>query len=134
MSKNILMLCDDNSKISIIAQAVLNHYVKNIIVESAAVKKSKPIDKNVKSALVKDGSWRDEYSSKTLNQVQDREYDLVIALSSSAGKFTKEFSDETIVIQIEYDDLETHNSTALDRFIKTIKMELIPITRDILEL
>ncbi len=134
MSKNILMLCDDNSKISIIAQAVLNHYVKTVTVESAAVKKNRPIDKNVKSALVKDGSWRDEYSSKTLDQVQDREYDLVIALSSSAGKFTKEFSDETIVIQIEYDDLETHNSTALDRFIKTIKMELIPITRDILEL
>ncbi len=134
MSKNILMLCDDNSKISIIAQAVLNHYVKNVTVESAAVKKSKPIDKNVKSALVKDGSWSDEYKSKELNAVQDREYDLVVALSSSAGKFTKEFSDETIVIQIEYDDLETHNSTALDRFIKTIKMELIPITRDILEL
>ena len=128
------MLCDDNSKISIIAQAVLNHYVKDVTVESAAVRKNRQIDKNVKSALVKDGSWCDEYSSKTLNQVQDREYDLVIALSSSAGKFTKEFSDKTIVIEIEYDDVETHNSTALDRFIKTIKMELIPITRDILEL
>ena len=66
--------------------------------------------------------------------MQDREYDLVVALSSSAGKFTQEFSDKTIVIEIEYDDVETHNSTALDRFIKTIKMELIPITRDILEL
>ena len=134
MSKNILMLCDDNSTISIIAQAVLNHYVKDVTVESAAVRKNRPIDKNVKSALIKDGSWCDTYTSKALHQVQDREYDLVVALSSSAGKSTQEFSDKTIVIEIEYDDVETHNSTALDRFIKTIKMELIPITRDILEL
>jgi len=134
MNKNILLLCNDNSSLSILAQAVLNQYLSNVDAQSAGYKKNKPIHPSVKKALIKDGSWRDEYSSKTLDAVMDTHFDLVFILSPSATKASKEFQEETTVIEIEYEEPDYSNSTNLERFIKTLKMELIPISRDVLEL
>jgi len=134
MNKSILLLCNDNSSLSILAQAVLNQYLQNIDAKSAGYKKNKPINPSIKKALIKDGSWRDEYTSKTLDTVRDTQFDLVFILSPSASKASKEFNENTIVIEIEYEEPDYSNSTNLERFIKTLKMELIPITRDVLEL
>ena len=134
MSKQVLVLCDDNSALSILAQAVLNKYLPGIDVQSAGVKAAKTVDKNVKTALIKDGSWSDEYRTKDTLSILDAEYDLVISLSEKASKKIPEFSQNTTVIAIEYDDENYGNSTSLERLIKTLKMELIPITRDVLEL
>jgi len=134
MNKQVLVLCDDNSALSILAQAILNKYLADIEVQSAGIKPSKSIDKNVKSALVKDGSWSDDYTTKSVEGLLENEYDLVISLSEKASKKMPEFSDTTTVIAIEYDDENYENSTNLERLIKTLKMELIPITRDVLEL
>ena len=134
MNKQVLVLCDDNSALSILAQAILNKYLADIEVQSAGIRAAKSIDKNVKSALVKDGSWSDSYTSKAVDTLLENEYDLVISLSEKASKKMPEFSDNTTVIAIEYDDENYENSTNLERLIKTLKMELIPITRDVLEL
>jgi len=134
MNKNILLLCSDNSSLSILAQAVLNHYLPNIEAQSAGYKKNKPLNPSVKKALIKDGSWNDEYNSKKLEAVISTQFDLVFILSPFASKAAKEFAEGTIVIEIEYEDPDYTNSTNLERFIKTLKMELIPITRDVLEL
>ncbi len=134
MNKQLLVLCDDNSALSILAQAILNRYLPDIEVQSAGVKAAKSINKNVKTALIKDGSWRDEYTTKETLSVLNTEYDLVLSLSQKASKKIPEFSENTVVIAIEYDDENYENSTDLERLIKTLKMELIPITRDILKL
>jgi len=134
MNKQVLVLCDDNSALSILAQAILNKYLADIEVQSAGIRAAKSIDKNVKSALVKDGSWSDSYTSKAVDTLLENEYDLVISLSEKASKKMPEFSDNTTIIAIEYDDENYENSTNLERLIKTLKMELIPITRDVLEL
>jgi len=134
MNKQVLVLCDDNSALSILAQAILNKYLAGIEVQSAGIRAAKSIDKNVKAALVKDGSWSDSYTSKAVDTLLENEYDLVISLSEKASKKMPEFSENTTVIAIEYDDENYGNSTNLERLIKTLKMELIPITRDVLEL
>lgn len=134
MSKKVLVLCEDNSSLSIIAQAILNKYLSEITVQSAGIKAAQSVNKAVQKALLKDGSWDNDYTTKALSTVLQSHFDLVIILSEKAAKASKEFSDETIVIQIEYEEPNYSNSTNLDRFIKTIKMELIPITRDVLEL
>ena len=134
MSKNVLLLCNDNSSLSIIAQAVLSKYLSGLNVNSAGVKKSKPINASVKKALIKDGSWGEDFHSKSFESVAGNSFDLVIILSNISAKQTPEFDENTTVIQIEYDEPNYSNSTNIERFIKTIKMELIPITRDILEL
>jgi len=134
MNKNVLLLCDDNSSLSIIGQAVLGKYLKGVTTFSAGVKKSKPLNADVKKALIKDGSWSDDFHSKTFETLASASFDLVIILSNLSTKQTPEFDENTIVIQIEYEEPNYSNSTNIERFIKTIKMELIPITRDILEL
>ncbi|MDF1882451.1 arsenate reductase ArsC [Sulfurimonas sp. SAG-AH-194-C21] len=134
MNKKILLLCKDNSALSIMAEAVLNKYLKEVSASSGAVKKTKPINPSVKSALVKDTSWSDEYKSKPVLDLLQEEFDLVIALDTISSKAIPEFSDNTIVIEIEYEHPNYESSTQMERFIKTLKMELIPITRDILEL
>lgn len=134
MSKEVLVLCEDNSSLSIIAQAVLNKYLSNVSVQSAGIKAARSVNSAVHKALLKDGSWDDSYTTKALLTVLETHYDLVIILSEKAAKASKEFSDDTIVIQIEYEEPNYNNSTNIERFIKTIKMELIPITRDVLEL
>ncbi|MDF1876534.1 arsenate reductase ArsC [Sulfurimonas sp. SAG-AH-194-L11] len=134
MNKKVLLLCKDNSALSIMAEAVLNKYLKEVDASSAAVKKIKAINPAVQTALIKDTSWSDTYMSKAVLGLLEEEFDLVIALDSLSSKAMPEFSDNTIVIEIEYEHPNYENSTQMERFIKTLKMELIPITRDILEL
>lgn len=134
MNKKVLLLCKDNSALSVMAEAVLNKYLKEVDASSAAVKKTKAINPSVKSALIKDTSWSDTYKSKPVLGLLEEEFDLVIALDVIATKFIPEFSDNTIVIEIEYEHPNYESSTQMERFIKTLKMELIPITRDILDL
>ena len=134
MNKNVLLLCDDNSSLSQIGQAVLGKYLKGVTTFSAGVKKSKPLNADVKKALIKDGSWSEDFKSKSFDTLVGDSFDLVIILSDLSAKQTPEFDENTIVIQIEYEEPNYSNSTNIERFIKTIKMELIPITRDILEL
>ena len=134
MNKQVLVLCDDNSALSILAQAILSKYLPGIEVESAGIKAAKSVNKNVQIALSKDGSWSNDYTTKSVETLLNSEYDLVIALSDRASKKMPEFSENTTIIAIEYDDENYDNSTSLERLIKTLKMELIPITRDVLEL
>jgi len=134
VNKKVLLLCKDNSALSVMAEAVLNKYLKEVDASSAAVKKTKAINPSVKSALIKDTSWSDTYKSKAVLGLLEEEFDLVIALDVIATKFIPEFSDNTIVIEIEYEHPNYESSTQMERFIKTLKMELIPITRDILDL
>ncbi|MDF1879452.1 arsenate reductase ArsC [Sulfurimonas sp. SAG-AH-194-C20] len=134
MNKKILLLCKDNSSLSIMAEAVLNKYLKEVNASSAAVKKTKAVKPTVKSALVKDASWNDEYHSKAVLTMLEVEFDLVIALDTVSSKSIPEFSDNTIVIEIEYEDPNYDSPSQMEKFIKTLKMELIPISRDILEL
>lgn len=134
MNKKVLLLCTDNSALSIFGEAVLSKYLPGVDAYSAGVINSSKINPNVKKALVKDGSWSDEFTSKNLNDMMNIEYDLVIILSQKAIKASSSFGENTVVIEIEYEEPNYENSTNIERFIKTIKMELIPITRDILEL
>ena len=134
MNKNVLLLCTDNSGISIIAQAVLSKYLKGLNVFSASLSKNKPIKIEVKQALKKDGSWSDKFTSKPLETLHAQKFDLVILLSEVSAKLIPEFGDKTTLIQIDYEEPSYSSELTLEKFIKTIKMELIPITRDILEL
>lgn len=134
LNKKVLLLCKDNSALSIIAEAILNKNLADVDAQSASIQASKPIHPAVKKALIKNGAWSEKYKSKKLDTLMHQDFDLVIILDASSTKKLPDFSEKTAMIEIEYETPNYENSTTTQRFIKTLTMELIPITRDILEL
>lgn len=127
--KKVLILATDDSSLSIIAQAVLNRYLRGVEAYSAGIKPTKKIDENTKRLLKEDGSWKDEYHSKTVDAVQDINFDLVITLSDLAMKKCPDFEETTDIIQIEYDELDGKNYSEYRKSLKLMQMEITPIVR-----
>ena len=129
MSKKVLVLCTGNSCRSIIAEAVINRYIDGVDAMSSGVKASGKVNPNAKKVLENDGSWRDEYHSKTLDKVIDNHFDLVITVCDNAKESCPIFPKDTKVIHISYEDPDGKNFSAFEKTLKLIKMELIPILR-----
>ena len=130
MSKQVLVLSTKNDSVSIIAEAILTRYLPEFTISSAGTKPSQNVNKEIKQALIKDGVWSDKLTPKHIDRVMNSDYDMVIILSDEAAQKCPDFTEETVIIQIDYDESEYSNNFKLERLIKTIKMELIPITRN----
>lgn len=129
MSKKVLVLCTGNSCRSIIAEAVINRYIDGVDALSSGVKASGKVNPNAKKVLQNDGSWRDEYHSKTLDKVINKHFDLVITVCDNASERCPIFPKDTKVIHVGYEDPDGKNFSAFEKTLKQIKMELIPIIR-----
>lgn len=129
MSKKVLVLCTGNSCRSIIAEAVINRYIDGVDALSSGVKASGKVNPNAKKVLQNDGSWRDEYHSKTLDKVIDEHFDLVITVCDNASERCPIFPKDTKVIHVGYEDPDGKNFSEFEKTLKQIKMELIPIIR-----
>jgi arsenate reductase len=111
------------------AEAVINRYIPNVSAQSSGVKASGKVNPNAKKGLQNDGSWRDEYHSKTLDKVINDNFDLVITVCDNASESCPVFPQETKVIHVGYEDPDGKNFSAFEKTLKLIKMELIPIIR-----
>jgi arsenate reductase len=129
VNKKVLILCTGNSCRSIIAEAVLNKYLDGVDAQSSGVKASGKVNPNAKKVLQEDGSWRDEYHSKTLDKVIDEEFDLVVTVCDNAMEACPVFPKNTKVIHVGYEDPDGKNYSAFEKTLKLIKMELTPIVR-----
>ena len=130
MSKKVLILCTGNSCRSIIAEAVLNKYLKGVEAQSSGVKASGKVNPNAKKVLQNDGSWDDKYHSKTIQEIGDQKFDMVITVCDNANERCPVYPDSTKVIHVGYEDPDGKNFSAFEKTLKLIKMELIPITRN----
>jgi len=130
LSKKVLILCTGNSCRSIIAEAVLNKYLKGVEAWSSGVKASGKVNPNAKKVLQEDGSWDDKYHSKTLEELGEQEFDMVITVCDNANERCPIYPASTKVIHVGYEDPDGKNFSAFEKTLKLIKMELIPITRN----
>ncbi len=125
--KTVLILCTGNSCRSIIAEALINKELgESITAQSSGTKPSGKVNPNAKKVLLAHNAWRDEYHSKTLDEVMDREYDLVVTVCDNAKETCPTFPKETKVIHISFEDPD---GKEYDAFIKTyleIQKELLP--------
>ena len=129
MDKKVLVLCTGNSCRSIIAEAVLNKYLDGVIAYSSGVKASGKVNPNAKKVLQNDGSWDDKYHSKTLDEVLDIDFDMVVTVCDNAQENCPIFPKKTKVIHVGYEDPDGKDFSAFEKTLKLIKMELIPIVR-----
>ncbi|SMP87386.1 arsenate reductase [Epsilonproteobacteria bacterium SCGC AD-308-P11] len=129
MDKKVLVLCTGNSCRSIIAEAVLNKYLDGVSAYSSGVKASGKVNPNAKKVLQNDGSWDDKYHSKTLDEVLDIDFDMVVTVCDNAQENCPIFPKKTKVIHVGYEDPDGKDFSAFEKTLKLIKMELIPIVR-----
>lgn len=129
MSKKVLILCTGNSCRSIIAEAVINKYLNGVEAKSSGVKASGKVNPNAKKVLQNDGSWRDEYHSKTIDKVINEDFDLVVTVCDNAFESCPVFPKDVKVVHVGYEDPDKKNFSAFEKTLKQIKMELIPIIR-----
>ena len=104
MSKNVLILCTGNSCRSIIAEALINKELEGINAYSSGVNPSGKVNPNAKRVLEANGAWRDEYHSKTLDELRDIEFDLVVTVCDHAKETCPIFPKPIPKIHIGFKD------------------------------
>lgn len=129
MSKKVLVLCTGNSCRSIIAEALINKYIDGVSAQSAGVRASGRVNPNAKRVLEENGAWRDEYHSKTLEEVLHVDFDLVVTVCDNAKESCPIFPKQTKVIHVGFVDPD---GKEYEEFVKTyneIKTTLLPIVK-----
>ncbi len=129
MSKKVLVLCTGNSCRSIIAEALINKYIDGVSAQSAGVRASGRVNPNAKAVLEANGAWRDEYRSKTLEEVPHVDFDLIVTVCDNAKESCPIFPRQTKVIHVGFVDPD---GKEYEEFVKTyneIKTALLPAVK-----
>lgn len=129
MSKKVLVLCTGNSCRSIIAEALINKHIDGVSAYSAGVRASGRVNPNAKRVLEANGAWRDEYRSKTLEEVLQVDFDLVVTVCDNAKESCPIFPKQTKVIHVGFVDPD---GKEYEEFVKTyneIETTLLPIVK-----
>lgn len=129
MSKKVLVLCTGNSCRSIIAEALINKYIDGVSAYSAGVRASGRVNPNAKRVLEANGAWRDEYHSKTIEEILHVDFDLVVTVCDNAKESCPIFPKQAKVIHVGFVDPD---GKEYEEFIKTyneIETTLLPIVK-----
>ncbi len=133
MSKNVLVLCTGNSCRSIIAEALINKNLDGINAYSSGVNPSGKVNPNAKKVLETNGAWRDGYHSKTLDELRDIEFDLVITVCDHAKETCPIFPKPIPKIHIGFKDPNGKDYKAFKVTYKEIKRVLLPKVEKVLK-
>lgn len=129
MSKKVLILCTGNSCRSIIAEALINRYIDSVAAYSSGVKASGRVNPNAKKVLQDSDAWRDEYHSKTLDEVMHIDFDLVITVCDNAKESCPLFPNKAKVIHVGFEDPDGKEYSEFIKTFDNIKATLLPIVK-----
>lgn len=125
--KNILILCTGNSCRSIIAEALVNAKMGDKYhAYSSGVKASGRVNPNAQKLLSEKGIWRDEYHSKTLDTMLDKEYDLIVTVCDHANETCPMFPRPTPKIHVGFEDPDGKGYEAFEATYREIETTLLP--------
>ncbi len=125
--KKVLILCTGNSCRSIIAEALVNAKLEGIEAYSAGVRASGKVNAYAKMVLEEEGIWRDDYHSKTVDEVLDKEFDLVVTVCDHAHETCPMFPRPIHKIHVGFSDPDGKDYGAFIFTCKAIEAELLPI-------
>lgn len=127
--RKVLILCTGNSCRSIIAEALINKHLNNVIAYSAGVKATGKVNSRAIEVLKQEAAWSDDYFSKNLDKVIDINFDLVVTVCSNADDNCPIFPKKTEVIHVGFEDPDGKEFRAFEETLKEIKRKLLPIVR-----
>jgi arsenate reductase len=125
--KKVLILCTGNSCRSILAEGLINRYFENIQAKSAGSKPSGKVNANAKKVLQNEGAWRDSYHSKSIDEVMDEDFDLVVTVCDNAKESCPVFPKKTKVIHVGFEDPDGKPYEAFEALAQEMKQRLFPI-------
>ena len=123
--KKVLVLCTGNSCRSILGEALLNKYT-DIEAYSAGSNPSGKVNENAKRILKEENAWDEKYHSKSIDEVMDIEFDLVVTVCDNAKESCPVFSKAVKKIHIGYPDPDGKEYEEFEKLIKKMKEEFIP--------
>ena len=128
--KRVLVLCTGNSCRSIMAEALINARLGDCVeAESSGVAASGQVNPEAKALLEREGLWRDNYHSKTIDKVLDHPFDLVITVCDNAKETCPIFPKGLETIHVGFED---PSGKALEEYEKTLRLiekELLPVVK-----
>jgi len=130
--KRVLVLCTGNSCRSIIAQALIDRYLDGVEACSAGVAPSGRVHPNAIKVLQDHGCWSDDYRSKHLDSVIDREFDLVVTVCDHAKESCPIFPSPIPKVHIGFEDPDGKEYEAFVETYEQIENILLPRVRAIL--
>ena len=125
--KKVLILCTGNSCRSIIAEALVNARLQGIEAYSAGVRASGKVNAYAKKVLEEEGIWKESYHSKTLDEVMDIEFDLVVTVCDHAKESCPMFPRPMPKIHVGFSDPDGKDYGAFILTYQAIEAELLPI-------
>lgn len=126
MSKKVLIMCTGNSCRSIIAEALINHFLDGVEAISCGVAPSGKVNLNAKKILEENGCWSDKYYSKHLNEVKDEDFDLVVTVCDHANETCPIFEKDVKKIHIGFSDPDKKSYEEFEKTYEDIKNTLLP--------
>jgi len=133
MDKKVLVLCTGNSCRSIIAEALINKELEGVRAWSSGVAPSGKVNPNAKKVLEAYGIWDERYHSKTLDEVADIDFDLVVTVCDHAKESCPLFPEPVKVVHIGFEDPDGKPYAAFEKTYEEIKTGLLPKIKEELE-
>jgi|MTBAKSStandDraft_1061840.scaffolds.fasta_scaffold00350_26 arsenate reductase len=125
--KNVLILCTGNSCRSIMAEALINAKMGDRYrAYSSGVRASGRVNPNAQKILTEKGIWRDEYHSKTLDTMMDKEYDLIVTVCDHAHETCPMFPRPVPKIHVGFEDPDGKGYEAFEETYRELESSLLP--------
>lgn len=131
--KKVLILCTGNSCRSIIAEGMINAKFDNIFAESSGVKASGKVNPNAKRLLEEKNSWKEEYHSKTLEEVIEHDFDLIVTVCDHAKESCPIFPKPVPKIHVGFEDPDGKDFSAFSDLWIEMEEKLMPEIEKLLE-
>lgn len=126
--KKVLILCTGNSCRSIIAEALINAKLDRCIQAfSSGVKASGRVNPLAKELLIEHDIWMNEYHSKTIDKVIDKDFDLIVTVCDHAKQTCPIFPKKTKTIHVGFEDPDGKGPEAFAQTMMEIETRLLPI-------
>lgn len=121
----VLILCTANSCRSIIAEALVKAYL-GYQVKSAGSKPRYEVNPLAKKVLEEEGIWSEEFYSKSIEDVLDEDFDVVVTVCDNAKEECPLFPKRTKVLHIPFEDPDKKGFDAFIRIKEEMKRRLLP--------
>ena len=130
--KKVLILCTGNSCRSIIGEAVINKELNSqgIKAFSAGSNPSGQVNPNAKKVLEIHGAWRDDYYSKTIEEVDSQApFDIAVTVCNNAKEACPTYQGAKKQLHLGFEDPDGKSYEAFEETYSLIKEQLLSLIK-----